>query len=270
MSGPIGLHGGGEYVSGDEPFLDALLAAARDAAAARDPDVGRRAPDDGAFDVTGHAIGAPATVLRIVVVPTAASRGLPDRAAATGVAAFERRAPAVGVAVSVDVARVVDAESARDPEIGRLLADADLIHLPGGDPDLIPTILSGTPALDAIRAASRSGAVVAGASAGAMALAEWTWTPRGGMHGLAFVGGLAVIPHYDDIRRTTWQQALDRLAPGGIGYLGLDERTGVIAAPNGARERAWRVAGPGAAWWFARGGGEPIVARDGELLRLPA
>ena len=26
MTGPIGLHGGGEYLAGDEPFLDALLA----------------------------------------------------------------------------------------------------------------------------------------------------------------------------------------------------------------------------------------------------
>ena len=271
MSGPIGLHGGGEYLSGDEPFLDALLIAARDAAVRRGPGRTGSADDDATFDVSGHAVDAPAAVVRVVVVPTAASRGLPDRAAAIGIAAFERRAPAVGLTVVTDVARVVDADSASDPDVAKLLTDADLIHLPGGDPDLIPTILDGTPALEAIRAASRSGAVVAGASAGAMALAEWTWTPRGGMHGLAFVDGLAVIPHYDDIRRTTWQETLDRLAPGGIGYLGLDERTGVIATPNGSTERAWRVAGRGAAWWFARGADrDPVVARSGEVLRIPA
>ena len=28
MTGAIGLHGGGEYLAGDEPFLDALLEAA--------------------------------------------------------------------------------------------------------------------------------------------------------------------------------------------------------------------------------------------------
>jgi cyanophycinase len=269
MSGPIGLHGGGEYVAGDEPFLDALLQAAREAAARSEAERETGPGPDADLDVSGHSM-APARAIRVVVVPTAASRGFPDRAAATGLAAFERRASAVGLAVAVDVARVVDAESAHDDEIVRLLSKADLIHLPGGDPDLIPTILADTPALAAIRAASRGGAVVAGASAGAMALAEWTWTPRGGMHGLAFVDGLAVIPHYDDIRRTTWQDALDRLAPGGIGYLGLDERTGVIATPEGSAERAWRVTGPGAAWWFARGGGDPTVARNGELLRLPA
>lgn len=275
MSGAIGLHGGGEYVPGDEPFLDVLLAAARDAAARRRDLHGRSRlstdDDDGSdLDVAGHGVAAATDTVRVVVVPTAASRGLPDRAAAIGVAAFRRRAASARLPVAVDVARVVDAASAADREIAALLERADLIHLPGGDPDLIPTILAESPALAAIRAASRRGAVVAGASAGAMALAEWTWTPRGGMHGLAFVDGIAVIPHYDDIRRTTWQEALDRLAPGGIDYLGLDERTGVMAAASRTGERSWRVAGPGAAWWLARGGGDPIVARDGEMLRLPA
>jgi cyanophycinase len=259
MSGPIGLHGGGEYLEGDELFLDALLASAARSAATRDAD----------RDVTGHAVGAPAATVRVVVVPTAAARGRPDVAAANGIGAFQRRAATAGLTAEVEAARVVDAASATDSRLADLLEAADLIHLPGGDPDLVPVILAGTSALAAIRRAWDRGAVVAGASAGAMALAEWTWTPQGGMHGLGFVRGLAVVPHYDEIRRTTWQQAIDRLAPGGIGYLGLDERTGVIGEPNGDGERSWLVAGPGAAWWFPRGGAT-LVARNGEVLRLPA
>jgi cyanophycinase len=249
MSGPIGLHGGGEYLAGDEPFLDALLAAAARAAE--------------------HQGSSPNERIRIVVVPTAASRGLPDRAAATGVEAFERRADAAGLPVLVKVARIVDAASAWDPNLVAAFVTADLIHLPGGDPDLIPAILAGTAALAAIRHAWERGAVLAGASAGAMALAEWTWTPRGGMHGLGFVRGLAVVPHYNEVRRTTWQASIDELAPGGIGYLGLDERTGVLAESNGSGDRTWMVAGPGAAWWFARNAAAPLVARDGETLRIP-
>jgi cyanophycinase-like exopeptidase len=175
----------------------------------------------------------------------------------------------MGLAAFVEVARVVDGGSAADPELVDRIASADLVHLPGGDPDLVPTILGGTPALDAMHRASRRGGVLAGASAGAMALADWTWTPHGGMRGLGFVHGLAVVPHYDEVRRTRWQASIDRLAPGGIGYLGLDERTGVLAEPDGA-ERSWVVAGPGAAWWFARGSDSPLVAQDGERLRLPA
>jgi cyanophycinase len=250
LTGPIGLHGGGEYLAGDEPFLDALLAAARRSA--------------------GNQASSPHDRIQIIVVPTAASRGLPDRAAATGVEAFERRAASAGLPVRVNVARIVDPASAWDPDLVAGFVTADLIHLPGGDPDLIPAMLAGTAALAAIRHAWQRGAVLAGASAGAMALAEWTWTPHGGLHGLGFVRGLAVIPHYDEVRRTTWQASIDELAPGGIGYLGLDERTGVLAESNGAGDRQWVVAGPGAAWWFARGAAEPVVAHNGETLRIPA
>jgi hypothetical protein len=103
-----------------------------------------------------------------------------------------------------------------------------------------------------------------------MGLAEWTWTSGGGIRGLGLVGGLAVVPHYDDIRRTAWQAALDDLAPGGIGYLGLDERTGVLREANGSEGHAWRVAGAGAAYWFASGSLDPVIGRHGDVLRIPA
>jgi cyanophycinase-like exopeptidase len=252
VSGRIGLHGGGEYAPGDEPFLDALIAAAGEAAKDR--------PNGGDLE---------SGTLRIVILPTAAARGRPDIAAAMGMAALTRRAERLGQPFRVDVAPVIDAASANDAANAELLAAADLIHLPGGDPDLIPAILAGSRALLAIRAARERGAVIAGASAGGMALADWTWTSKGGVRGLGFVAGLALVPHYDDIRRTSWQEALDRLAPGGIGYLGLDERTGAIsdgATPGGRR---WRVSGPGAAYWFARGALEPTVARHGETIDIP-
>ena len=262
MTGPVGLHGGGEYVAGDERFLDALLSAAGHAAA-------RRAAAAGGADVAGHAVAAPPGTIRVVIVPTAAARGRPERAAEMGRAAFARRAAVTGRSVAIEVAPIVDAASARNPTHVAGLRAADLIHLPGGDPDVIPAILGDSPALEAIEAAWQRGGVVAGASAGAMALAEWAWTPTGGIRGLGLVRGLAVVPHYDDVRRTAWQRALDDLAPGGIGYLGLDERTGVISEPGHDQGRRWRVAGVGAAWWFARGSDRPVVGRDGELLILP-
>ncbi|HEX2756252.1 MAG TPA: Type 1 glutamine amidotransferase-like domain-containing protein [Candidatus Limnocylindrales bacterium] len=271
MSGPIGLHGGGEYLAGDEPFLDALLEAASIAAAARAAaSAGQPTPDGAAdvrtFDVSGHAVTAAAEPIRVVILPTAAARGVPDRAAATGRDAFVRRAAAAGRRVVVEVARVVDAASADDPRTADRLAGADLIHLPGGDPDLVPAILGDSRALAGLEAAWRRGAVIAGASAGAMALAEWTWTPGGGIRGLGLVAGLAVVPHYDEIRRTRWQVTLDELAPGEIGYLGLDERTGVLSTANGSGATVWRVAGPGAAYWFDRGASEPRTGRHGDLL----
>jgi cyanophycinase-like exopeptidase len=262
--GPIGLHGGGEYLPGDERFLDALLVAATAAAAARaDPPSDGGGTDDTAHDVAAHGNEDPH--IRVVILPTAAARGRPDLAGATGAAAFKRRAAATGIRARVDVALVVDAASADDPVLAALLAGADLIHLSGGDPDIVPGLLDGSPAGRGVRAARARGAVVGGASAGAMVLAEWSWTPHGGIHGLGFVRGLAVVPHYDDIRRVAWQASLDRVAPAGLGYLGLDERTGVISSDDG-----WRVAGEGAAYWFAPGSSAPVVGRDGDRLTFRA
>ena len=103
------------------------------------------------------------------------------------------------------------------------------MYLPGGDPDLIPALLRqlGRRASDA--RVYEGGAVLAGASAGAMGLAAWTWTSGGGIEGLGFVPGLAVFPHYDESRRAglAGQPRADRA--GRLGYLGLDERTGVIS-----------------------------------------
>lgn len=245
--GPIALHGGGEFLPGDEPFLDALLAAA----------VAR----GGAGVAPGDDIGT----IRVAVMPTAAARGRPDLAGANGVDAFLRRGAATGREVRADIAMVLDERTANDAGLADLVGSADVVYLPGGDPDLIPTILRDSAVEGAMRSASRGGAVVAGASAGAMALAAWTWTPGGGMPGLGWVAGLAVVPHFDDARRQAWQRALDGLAPAGLGYLGLDERTGVISA--GDEGDAWVVAGEGAAYWFAPDTSTPIMAGHGERLR---
>jgi len=264
MSGPIGLHGGGEFQTGDEPFLDVLIGAARAVAA-------ERAAADRAAGDRGAEGGSGSTIVRIVILPTAAARGRPDRAAAMGIAALNGRLDHDGLDIRIDVASVVDAASADDAGNAALLEAADLIHLPGGDPDLIPAILGGSRALASIEAARARGAVIAGASAGGMALAEWSWTPNGGIRGLGFVAGLALVPHYDGIRRTEWQEALDKVAPGEIGYLGLDEQTGAICDRPSDGGRTWRVSGPGAAYWFPRRAREPLtIARDGETIDIPS
>src|SRR5258708_12613177 len=137
MTGPIGLHGGGEYLAGDERFLDALLEAAAGAAGVRSV---REAQPVG-FDVSGHSFDAATDAIRVVILPTAAGRGRPDRAAAIGRSAFERRAAATSRRVIVDVARVVDAASAADPAEAHRLPVAPLIPPPRPSPPPIPSPL---------------------------------------------------------------------------------------------------------------------------------
>jgi cyanophycinase len=236
LSGVIALHGGGEFQAGDEPFLAAWLAAA--------------AVDD---------------ILSVAIVPTAAARGRPDLVGEHGTAAIERVAAAMGLAVEVRVVAILDQGGAEDPELAAALSTSGAIHLPGGDPDLIPTVFADTAAAAALRDALRRGAAVAGASAGAMGLATWTWTPAGGMRGLDLLPTpLVVMPHAD---ATSWEDARRRFGtglPGELGILGLGERTGVLLAPDGGTP--WRVVGEGEVRWVERGDdqGQPRVFRSGD------
>ena len=237
MAGPVALHGGGEFLPGDEPFLRALL----DAAAVQ-------ANERGGLDEP----------IRVAVMPTAAAGQSPDVAARFGTTAFERLADAAGRQVNVETARVVDASSADDAGAAATLEAADLIYLPGGDPHLIPTLLPGTAAWRAMEAANRRGAVLAGASAGAMGLCQLTWTPRGVIPGLGVVHGLVVVPHAD---AAMWDRQSGRFAMAsavGVGVLGIGERTGVISP---ARPAMPRTAKPFPGWSSgrARSAGSPMA-----------
>ena len=194
--------------------MDALLAAATAAAAGEVP--------------------------RIVIVPVAAARQRPDLAAAHGERAFRAAARRARVAAEVATASVVTREAAADPVLCARLDRAHLVHLPGGDPDLVPAVLRDTPAWAAILRVHARGACIAGASAGAMAIAGRLWTRDGPVDGLGLVPGLAVLPHFSPARLDAWRAVVEA---GGepLAWLGLDERTMAIGRP-GAR---WTAVGPG-------------------------
>jgi cyanophycinase-like exopeptidase len=246
--------------------MDALVEAA---VAARDArrDGTATGRDGTATGRDGTATGRDGTATepaRIVLVPTAVARHRPDLAVAHGRAAFEAAATRCGLRLQVDAVPVFDRASAADPDNAALLEQADLVHLPGGDPDLVPLVLRETPAWTAIGRAFARGACVAGASAGAMALAERLWTRDGPAIGLGLVPGVAVLPHFDPGRLAAWRAAVDpdnRLA-----WLGLDERTLVIGPPGGP----WTVRGQGRAHLVPPGGAQPVAsAANGASLVLP-
>ncbi len=254
--GAIGLHGGGELVRGDEPFLRSILRSALSAGRAREA--------EGALAASG-----PPT-LRIVVLPVAAGGDRPDLAVAHARAAFARVAADLGLAVEVGDVAVVDERTAADPAFAAVIAGADLVYLPGGDPGRAARSLHGTAAGRALLAANARGATVAGASAGAMALCDWTWTRHGGGAGLGLVAAVVVVPHADRFADEVLAGVREHAAgaPATSGTLALDERTGVVSRVITGAGVLWRVAGPGRAAWLAPGA-PAIVARDGDDLVLP-
>ncbi len=216
-AGPLILVGGAEFLPGNEPH-DRLFA---DAAAA------------------GPAY----------VIATAAVRQDPDRALATARRWF------AGFGLEVTELRLRGRREAADPSTVEGARAGRGFYLCGGDPGLVVKLLAGTPAWSAVVDAWRGGAALAGSSAGAMALGEWTLIRAGMSHdrrrfapALGLLRNVAVVPHLDEFG----ERWLPSLAPPrtGAALLGLDTRTAAV----------WR-AGVG---WRATGPGRVVVIRDGQ------
>lgn len=138
-------------------------------------------------------------------------------------------------AFGVPILERVDADA---PEHVAALAGADLIYLSGGDPRHLVTTLRGSTAWATIRAAYAGGAILAGSSAGAMALGELVISPRAAVPtwrpALGLLPGVGVLPHYDRFgsARTA---PLVAAAPPHLTILGIDENTVIVAVDGEAR-----------------------------------
>jgi cyanophycinase len=152
--------------------------------------------------------------------------------------------------------RIIDAKSAADPDQLALLRDADFYYFSGGNPQHTIETMRGSPAWDIISSAHQRGAVLAGCSAGAMAIGAYTisirqmmssgksdWSPS-----LGVVPNVVVFPHFDRmsvfIDDATFQFLLSML-PKGIIVVGVDENTALvrIQASVAGEPARWRVIG---------------------------
>jgi peptidase E len=158
---------------------------------------------------------------RTVVVPLASRRGSDYSRTADNASRYL-------TALGADVA--VPDDPRRDPSQAlALIGEAGLIVLTGGSPRLLRDGLVETGLDAAIREASRGGALVMGASAGAMVacdttlLPQWRGNPRSGP-GIGLVHGYVVVPHFDG-KRSAWVREALAQAPAA---LGIPECSGVI------------------------------------------
>lgn len=209
--GPIALVGAGEYLAVMAPIEGALIAGR-----------GRRyvqlataaVPDGDAVVAKWHRLGA-------------------------------EQAERLGVEqVIVPVADRTDADN---PAFAELIADAGLIYLSGGHPAFLAETLRDTLVLAAMVDAWRSGAALAGCSAGAMVMGSWVPALRStsgvrGVPGLNLVPSLRVIPHFDSYFAKVagaLHQFLDR-PDDDVTVVGIDDNTALIGGPHD-----WEVAGQG-------------------------
>ena len=181
---------------------------------------------------------------RVAILPTAS---YPDgeevfsRWAAQGVAHFG------SLGAEVEPVMVRDRAAADDAAAAQALGEADLIYLSGGKPGYLMHALADTAVGRSLMAAHDRGAVLAGCSAGAMALAAHSFDfrlrlvpwPLRWERGFDVVHDALVVPHYN-----AWPEPLCALialqAPRGSVVLGIDEETALVG-----QDGAWQVHGRG-------------------------
>lgn len=219
MPGLLALNGGDEFRPGNEPQDSELVSAAG----------------------SGHAY----------VVATAARRQRPELAVATARDWFH------GLGLEVAELPVYTRSDANSGELAGRAARAGFLYVTGGDPGLLVQTLRGSAVWAAMTRGWLSGAVLAGSSAGAMALCEWTlvmarWPrheQRRAVPALGLVPRTVVLPHYE---RMGSRWTVDD-PPEPMTLLGLDERTAAV----------WNAEG-----WHAAGAGGVTVIGGGETRRF--
>ena len=133
------------------------------------------------------------------------------------------------------------------------------VYLGGGSPMHLRSVLKSSLVWEALLAAWRDGAVVAGSSAGAMVLTDPMVDPRGGALtvGLGMLEQLAVIPHFGHENAEKVHRSIALAAPGPAG-----RRRARAHRPH---PRPRRVVAPG-----RRGRGPGLRERAAGRVRRPA
>lgn len=170
----------------------------------------------------------------------------------------------------VDTPPVIDRESANEPGYARQVAEADWVYLGGGYAHVALPILQGTRVMEALHFAKERGALISGASAGAMMMGSkaivitpelledigkyWDsgtppdWDPPVPplIDGLNWLSQTVIAPHFD--RPWFSQTWLDRgFLPQGSTLIGIDECTTLARNANGS----WQVLGLGSVTYYS-------------------
>ena len=194
---------------------------------------------------------------KVLLVPTAAAYERPERILASAREFFAE------LGGSVEVAPVLGRSDAENPAFAAQVRAARFIYLPGESPLHLRSVLKDSAVLHALVAAWQEGAIIAGSSAGAMALTDPMVDPRGGAFtvGLGLVRDLAVVPHYNGELSAQLKRTM-ALTPSGCALVALGEQTALLREPDGR----WRREGRGELAIYAEGQLADLVALAGKRI----
>ena len=197
------------------------------------------------------------------VVPTAAARQAPNEAVAHATRWF------AGLGLELQSLPVLKRSDAAKQALADAARGGGFFYLVGGDPGLVAQVLRGSPVWRAMFEAWRAGAVLAGSSAGAMALCSHTlvratWPNRFHRRAIDALGAVprsAVLPHFETFGHRWIESA--REAGSELTLIGVDERSAAVWT-----EGRWRAAGPGVVT-VIKGGSSKRFESGSEIKGLP-
>lgn len=183
---------------------------------------------------------------RVAIVPTASAPdgpGVPERWAKMGVDHFTT------LGATAEPVMLLTRSDAEDAETAARIAAVNFVYLSGGKPRYLLETLRDSACWRAIAGIYAAGGVVAGCSAGAMALAGhmvdyprvWSTLP-----GLGLAPEIAVIPHFDEM--PGWMTGPMRGALRHTTVVGIPGSTCLVGHPG-----AWRALGVGRVVVFKEG-----------------
>jgi cyanophycinase-like exopeptidase len=204
---------------------------------------------------------------RYVQIPTAAGRESSDRLAYWKDLGLTQ---ATGIGVEATYLPVFTREDAFNQKYVEAVANSALMYMSGGDPHHLAEVLIDTPLWSAMIENWKTGASLAGCSAGAMVLSahipNFRLLKKSPTAGLNLLPEIRVIPHFNKFFKWIPESAAKVLlhVPDNSILIGVDELTAIVKRSG---ETDWLVVGE--AKVHVLKGLPDQQLRDGERIKLP-
>ena len=199
-----------------------------------------------------------------IQIPTAAGKESPDR-----LEYWQQLGQGQAKRLGVDsiFLPIFTREDANNPEYAALIKDSAFMYMSGGDPHYLAETLMGTPLWEAIQENWRTGASLAGCSAGAMVLSShipnFRLLKKSPSPGLSLLPEIRVIPHFNKFFKWIPESAAKVLlhVPDDSILIGVDELTAIVKRSG---DEHWVVVGE--AMVHVLKGMPDQQLRDGEII----
>lgn len=201
-----------------------------------------------------------------IQIPTAAGKESPDR-----LEYWKQLGKTQADRLDVDsiFLPIFTREDANNLEYATLIHDSALMYMSGGDPHYLAETLIGTPLWEAMKENWRTGASLAGCSAGAMVLSShipnFRLLKKTATTGLNLLPEIRVIPHFNKFFRWIPESAAKVLlhVPDDSILIGVDELTAIVKRSG---DEHWVVVGE--AKVHVLKGMPDQQLKDGEIITL--